>query len=354
MKLLNNVLLIALMVAAGTAVYVYISDPSSVQAQDTDPAAVTTSPVQVARAAIATVIDTVEAVGDLHSNESAVIAPELSGRIVAIGFNEGEEVSRGKALFSLDDAIYQAELAQAQASLELSQTNYARAEELLARSAGSETARDEALAQQRVDEASLALAQARLEKMTIRAPFDGVVGLRTVSQGDYVVPGQKIVVLVDTDPIKVDFRIPEIYLSELRAGQKIQVTVDALPGETFEGEVYAIDPVIDVNGRAIRLRALVTNRDGRLRPGLFARVDVNVDTRENAVLIDESALIARANGKFVYQVQAGRAQLTKVELGLRRPGQIEIVDGLAPDAVVVTAGHERLEDGAPVEIVGRS
>lgn len=354
MKLLHNALLIGLIVVAGTVVYVYSLDAPNAQARDAESAPAGASPVQVGRAEIATVIDTVEAVGDLRANESAVIAPELSGRIVAIRFKEGEEVFRSEALLFLNDAIYQAERAQAQASLELSQANYERAEELLARSAGSETARDEALARQRVDEASLALAQARLEKMTIRAPFDGVVGLRTVSQGDYVVPGQKIVVLVDTDPIKVDFRIPEIYLSELRVGQKIQVNVDALPGETFEGEVYAIDPVIDVNGRAIRLRARVPNRDGRLRPGLFARVDVNVDTRENAVLIDEAALIARENGKFVYQVQAGRARLTKVRLGLRRPGQIEIVDGLAPDAMVVTAGHERLEDGALVEIVGRS
>jgi membrane fusion protein, multidrug efflux system len=354
MKLLDNALLISLIAAAGAAIYVYVSDAQTAQAQDPPSSTAAAAPVRVAQAELATLIDTVEAVGDLRANEAAAISPEIAGRIASIEFQEGEPVEAGAPLLRLDDEIYQAEVAQAQASLELSRNNYERAEELLARGAGSVTARDEALAQQSVDEAELALAQARLAKMTIRAPFDGMIGLRSVSVGDYVTPGQVIVTLVDTDPIKVDFRIPEIYLAELHKGQAIEMSVDALPGESFEGEVYAIDPVIDINGRAIELRALIPNPDGRLQPGLFARVDVNVDTREDAVLVDESALIAREHGQFVYQVQDGRARLTRVRVGLRRPGQVEITDGLAPDAVVVTAGHERLEDGMPVDIAERS
>ena len=225
---------------------------------------------------------------------------------------------------------------------------------MLARNAGSIRARDEALARQRVDEARLALAETRLAKLTVTAPFNGIIGLRTVSVGDYVVPGQNIVTLVDTNPIKVDFRLPEIYLSMLGEGQKIDVSVDAFPGETFTGRIYAIDPVIDINGRAVQLRARISNPRNRLRPGLFVRINVNVNRREGTVLIDESALITRENGTFVYYIEDGRARLTQVRLGVRRSGEVEVISGLASDAIVVTAGHQRLSNGSLVEIVERS
>lgn len=347
MNALKKTMLTALM-----AMFVYALEPQDVHAQPT-PSSSTGFPVVVTKAQRATVVEHIEAVGSLRANESTVISPELSGRIEGIAFQEGQHVIVGERLLSLDGELYQAEVAQARASLELSKANYERAKELLARRAGSVTARDEALAQRRVDEARLALAETRLAKMTITAPFNGIIGLRAVSLGDYVVPGQHIVTLVDTNPIKVDFRLPEIYLSALREGQKIKVNIDALPGETFTGKVYAIDPVIDINGRAVQLRARLANPGGRLQPGLFARVDLAVDWRRDAVVIDESALVARETGEFVYQIETGRARLMPVTVGVRRVGEVEIVEGLAPGATVVIAGHQRLDDDSRVKIVER-
>src|SRR5690606_6629421 len=155
------------------------------------------------------------------------------------------------------------------------------------------------------------------------------------------------------DPIKVDFRVPELVLSSLRAGQAIRVTVDALPGETFEGEIFVIDPIVDENGRAVRLRARIPNPDRVLKPGLFARVRIVIDRRENAVLVPESAVFAEGRQRFVYRVVDGRAALTPIELGHRRPGEVEVVAGLAAGDVVVTAGHQQIRDGARVEVINR-
>lgn len=353
MNALGNGILAALMVPALIAMFVNGLEPHDAYAQ-TAPSSPLVSPVVVTEAQRATVVEHLEAIGSLRANESTVISPELSGRIENIAFREGQRVMAGENLLSLDSALYQAEVAKARASLELSQANYERAKELLARNAGSIRARDEALARQRVDEARLALAETRLAKLTLTAPFNGSIGLRTVSVGDYVVPGQDIVTLVDTNPIKVDFRLPEIYLSALDEGQKIDVSVDAFPGETFTGQIYAIDPVIDINGRAVQLRARISNPRNRLRPGLFVRINVNVNRREDTVLIDESALITRENGTFVYCIEDGHARLTQVRLGVRRSGEVEVISGLASDAIVVTAGHQRLNNGSLVEIVERS
>ncbi|MGH8706988.1 MAG: efflux RND transporter periplasmic adaptor subunit, partial [Burkholderiales bacterium] len=199
-------------------------------------------------------------------------------------------------------------------------------------------------------EAGVALAQARLQKATLKAPLSGVVGLRSVSVGAYVTPGERIVELADIDPIKVDFRVPELSLSALRPGQPIRVTVDALPGKSFDGEIDAIDPIVDVSGRAVRLRARIPNARGELSPGLFARVQIVLERRENSVLVRESAVFAEGRKRFVYRVIEGRAVLTEVELGQRRPGEVEIFKGLRRGDIVVTAGHQQIRDGAPVDV----
>ena len=213
---------------------------------------------------------------------------------------------------------------------------------------GTLRARDEAVAAYQAAHANVALAKARLEKATITAPLSGVIGVRSVSVGAYVSPGQRIVELADVDPIKVDFRVPELALPSLRVGQGVRVSVDARPGETFEGEIYVIDPIVDANGRAIRLRARIANPDGKLSPGLFARVQIQIDRRENALLIPESAIFADGQARYVYRVVEGRAVQTEIELGQRRPGEVEVLAGLDREAIVITAGHQQIRDGARV------
>ena len=200
-------------------------------------------------------------------------------------------------------------------------------------------------------EAAVALAEARLQKMTIRAPLSGVIGLRSVSVGAYVTPGQAIVELADIDPLKLEFRVPELALPSLRQGQPLRVTVDALPGRSYEGTIDAIDPIVDASGRAIRMRARIPNPSGELSPGLFARVALIVDRRENAILVPESAVFAQGRQHYVYRVVDRHARLTGVELGTRRPGLVEVRSGLDRDDLVVSAGHQQLRDGGRVDIL---
>lgn len=308
------------------------------------------SPVEIAAVEIARVEDRVEALGTLAANESVVIAPEIAGRVTRLGFREGERVEQGQMLVELDSAIPAVELRQAQADLDLARDTFERTRQLAQRGTGTQVALEQATAQLAVSEAKVALARARLEKTTITAPFEGLVGLREVGVGDYVTVGQRLITLTDIDPIRVDFRVPERLLGRVQAGQEIEVTVDAVPGRTFAGRIYALDPVIDVNGRALRLRAEIPNADGALKPGLFARVAVVVDTREDAMLIPESAIVPEGSGAAVYVVEGGKARLTRVQTGKRLQGKVEITQGLSRDAHVVTAGQVRLRDGAPVEI----
>lgn len=308
-------------------------------------------PVETAPARTAKSSADIRAVGSLRSDESVVIAPEIAGRIAEITFKEGEEVKAGDVLIRLDGALARAAVADAEARLELAKSNYDRATELADRGSGTERARDEATAAHEFARVALELARVRLEKLTIRAPFSGVVGLRAVSIGAFVNVGAELVSLEKIDTLKVDFKVPEIFLPLISDGQAIEVTVDALPDRNFTGKIYAIAPQVDVNGRALHLRARISNEDRALRPGLFARITIKGIAEEDVVVVPESAIVPRGGETFVYRIEDGKAMELKVRLGERKGGLVEIVEGLSPDAIVVTAGHQRLRDGATVEVV---
>ncbi len=171
-----------------------------------------------------------------------------------------------------------------------------------------------------------------------------------MSVGDYVKEGQDIVNLEEIDPLKVDFRIPEVFLSQVKTGQVLQITMDALPDRTWPGKVFAINPLIDANGRAIAIRALVPNADGKLRPGMFARVRLLTSEERDSLMIPEESLFPVGDDKYVYKVVDGRAQRQKIEIGQRREGKVEILGGLTPQDTVVTAGVVKLRDGAAVRV----
>lgn len=316
-----------------------------------EPAPKRAAAVETAPATTGVVVDDIAVVGSLQPSESVVIQPEIAGRIVRFGFQDGSRVREGGVLVELDPAILRAELSKARSDLALARSNSDRASQLASQGTGTLRARDEATAVLQAAQANLELAQTRLERTEIRAPFSGVVGLRQFSVGAYVAPGDGIVELAAVDPVRVDFRVPELFLSSIRNGQKIAVTADALPGRTFDGTIYAIHPIVDENGRALRLRAALPNPEGTLHPGLFVRIRVVVEERTNAVLVPEAAVFPVERKTYVYRVVDGRAVLTEVRLGRRKPGQVEIASGLAAGQVVVTAGHQRLSDGVAVEVV---
>ena len=350
-KLLVQVLVAAAMLAAagGAWWFFYFEQPQAEGAPGPAAQGAMAVPVETAPVQVGPIQRRLTAVGSLRSNESVIVRPEVAGRIAEIRFDEGERVTKGQPLVVLDDSIYRAEVEEVQASLELSRANHERAIDLLQRGAGTTKARDEALARLRADEAALQLAKAHLDKMVIAAPFEGVVGLRKVSVGDFVNVGQDMVNLEQIDPLKADFRVAEVYLGAVRPGQRIELGVDAFPGETFAGEVYAIDPLIDESGRSVVLRARLPNPDDRLRPGLFARVTLVLNERNDAIQVPEQALVPQGQDQFVFRVVDGKAALTRVEVGIRREGMVEITEGLGPEDEVVTAGQLKVRDGAPVK-----
>lgn len=316
----------------------------------TDPAAAKPQglPVETVQVATAPLQNEITATGTLYSNEAVVIATEISGKVTQIAFSEGQKVAAGQTLLQLDQSILSAERDRAEASFSLSDANIKRAELLLQEQAISERERDEAYAQWRLDEANLRLAEAQLAKTVIKAPFSGILGLRWVSIGEYLQPGKAIVNLDDIDPIKVDFRVPEVFAYQLKTGQKIKMSVDAVPGETFTGVVYAIDPQVDVNGRSVLLRAKVAQHDGPLRPGMFARVTLVLEERPNALMIPEEALIPKGDKQLVFKVVEGKVVAATVTTGLRNKGQVEILQGLAVGETVITAGQIKVRPGMPV------
>lgn len=288
------------------------------------------------------------AVGSLKANESVIVRPEIAGRISRIGFEEGQRVARGAALFELDDSVFLAEVAQAQANLVLSSSNAKRSKELFDRGLISAADRDSVRAAQELNEASLRLARAQAAKTVLIAPFTGNAGLRGAAVGDYVNPGQDLVVLEDLDRVKLEFRLPELALPDVEVGQSVEVHLDAYPGETFKAQLYALDSRVADDTRSIGARALLDNPDGRLRPGMFARVNLVVSRKEDALLIPEQALLARGGKSFVYTVDQGKAVETEVQLGQRQPGEVEILKGLSAGQVVVTSGLQRIGNGAAV------
>ena len=290
------------------------------------------------------------AVGSLRSDESVTIRPEVAGRISEIGFREGQRVEKGAMLVRFDISVQRAELEQADANLGLSRSRLERSRDLFTKGFISTQARDEAESNFKVAQANFDLSKARLTKLEIKAPFSGIVGLRLVSIGDYVKDGQDIVNLEEIDPLKVDFRIPELYLKQVATGQLLQISLDAFPGQTFQGKVFAINPLVVTNGRSIVIRAMVRNTEARLRPGMFARVRLLFSEERDSVAVPEQSIIPVGDDHYLFKVVDGRAQRFKVEIGQRREGKVEILQGVAVGDMVVTAGQLKLRDGNTVKI----
>ena len=286
--------------------------------------------------------------GSLRSDESVMIRPEIEGRLAALHFREGQAVAAGTLLVSLDVAIARAERAQAQANLNLAEKNHQRAQMLFKRGASNAQALDEASAQQQAARASLALAQARLDKTRIHAPHDGVLGLRHVSPGDYLSAGQDIVNLEVLDPLKVDFRIPQKAVRQIRLQQSIEISLDAYPGERFSGEIYAINPRLDEAGRSQAIRAHIDNADGRLNPGQFVKVSVILAERPEALVIPEEAVMPVGERLLVNLVVDGKVEVREVKLGKRTAGRVEVREGLVGDETLISAGWQKVRAGMAV------
>ena len=314
--------------------------------------------VEVARVELARLVDDSRAVGSLRSRRGVVLRPEISGRITQLNFTDGQRVKKGQLLVQFDDQLPQAQIQQSQAELSIARANHQRNQELVAKNFISQRSLDESAANLQVAQAKLALARATAARLKILAPFDGIAGIRQVNVGDYLKDGADIVNIEDIDALFVDFRLPERYQGKVRRGQTALLDIDALPGQRYTAQIQAIDPLIDANGRSVGVRGCIDNRALQLRPGMFARVTTVFGVRDNASVIPEEAMVPQSGKQFVIKLLEGPSDATRttqrveVKVGLRSPGKVEILQGLAPGDTVVRTGQQRIQkDGTVVTVV---
>ncbi len=302
--------------------------------------------------------DEAQAVGNLRSRQSVVLRPEVSGRVTQLNFRDGERVRKGQLLVQFDDQLQLAQVKQSKAELSIAMANHKRNQELVEQNFISKRSVDESAANLEVAQAKLALSEATASRLKVLAPFDGIAGIRLVSQGDYLKDGSDIVNIEDIEAVYVDFRLPERFQTKVKKGQRATVDIDALPGRKFTALIQAIDPLLDANGRSVAVRGCIDNRQLQLRPGMFARVSAVFGVREQAKVVPEEAIVPQGPRLFVIKAVAGPepdtkiSQRVEVKVGIRRPGKVEILEGLSEDDIVVTAGQQRLQkDGSALRVL---
>ncbi len=290
-------------------------------------------------------------VGSLAADEAIEVKNQIAGLIEQIGFDEGQSVKKGQMLFMIDAKKLNASLTQAEANANLAQTTFDRLESLISAGAISQQEFDQAQSDLAAKKAEVDLIRAQLNESVITAAFDGMMGERLVSVGQYVDQGTLLTYLISQDPIKAEFRVPERFLGQLKEDQIVQVTVAAYPDEIFEGEVYFIAPQIDEQTRTALVKARIPNPDGKLRRGMFANLNLIVSVRALALTIPEIALIPKGEEIFVFVVDSeSKAQMKPVRVGLRLAGKAEIVQGLSAGENVIVEGFQKVGPGSPVTI----
>jgi membrane fusion protein (multidrug efflux system) len=309
------------------------------------PATVVTETIE-----LQSIIDEIEALGTARANESVEIQPRIASLVERVFFEEGQLVEAGDLLVQLENSEIKAGLALAEAALSESRSLYNRSRSLADTQAISASSLEQLLAQVQVNEAQVEAARARLDNTIIRAPFAGRIGLRRVSPGSFVNTDTVITTLDDVSRIKLDFTVPETFLTVLTEGMRIQAHSLVYPGHVFEGTVDSIDTRLDPVSRAVQVRALIPNREDLLKPGMFMSVDLKRD-RGRMVVAPEQAIVPEGSNQYVFVVADGVAERRLVELGRRIPGLVVIEDGLAPGEEVITEGTHKVRDGSPVATV---
>ncbi len=294
--------------------------------------------------------DQIQATGTMSAFQGIMLKPDVSGHITQIFFKDGQDIQAGQPVVQIYPDIIAAELKQAESALELAKLDFARGAELYKKRVISKQDYDELTSTLEQDAAKVSQYKAELDQHNITAPFSGRLGLRQFDLGDLVTVGQDLVNLQQTDPIRVEFVIPQIYLGELALGQKVAVVPSSVKKQTYVGEVYAFDSAVNVSTRSLAARAKVPNKDGKLIPGTFVEVTLFAGEKKPVVVVPQTAVEYSPEGDYVYLVENNKAVKTSVKLGMRREDSIVITSGVNPGQVVVTAGQIKLVNGAPVKV----
>lgn len=308
--------------------------------------------VVVAEAKVQRVVESLSRVADVQADEMIEIKAEAEGIVREILFEEGQKVEKGHVLVRLDQTKFEANLAQIDANFRLAQSNFERSKQLFQDKLISQQEFDQAASTYKAVEASLDFNKRQLQDAVIFAPFDGVMGSRQISPGQLISKNTIVSWLIDSDPVKVEFHIPERFVGQVRVKQQIEVTVEAYPDKRFRGEVFFVSPYVDPINRTALVKAEIPNPDLQLKPGMFANLDLTLTVRESATVIPEAAItqVLTNEQAMVFAVVNGNAEMRKIKTGVRLVGAIEVREGLQPGEKVVVEGLQKVIPGAPVRI----
>jgi membrane fusion protein (multidrug efflux system) len=287
--------------------------------------------------------------GSIEANEQVDIRSEVSGIVEGIYFKEGSNVSKGQLLFKVNDLELRAQLAQAKTKEGLASENERRAKLLLQKEALSQEEYDIARADYKLAQAQIQLIQAQIAKTSVKAPFSGKIGLRSISQGTYITPSILVAKLVNIGKLKITFSVPEKYANQIKMNSNLSFTVTE-SSQSYLAKVYAIEPEVQVATRTLQVRALAENKDGKLLPGTFANVELPLDIIKDAIVIPTEAIVPVQDGKKVFISNQGKAKEILVETTTRTDASILVLSGLKVGDTVLTSGVMSLKEDTPVKV----
>lgn len=309
------------------------------------------STVILAKPEAGVMVESLTIAGSLNANQSALISAEIAGIIEKVGVSDGQTVNAGDLLFAINQATLSANQKRAEANVQLRLEEKKRVESLFSRKVVSQNDVDKATAELLTAEADLDYAKAQMAKSQVRAPFNGVVGIRQVNKGAYVQEGTPLIQLVELNPLVLDFAAPETVLATLDVGQDVDVFIPALQ-QSLLARISAIEPQLNAVSRSVRIRASVDNDSGKLRPGLFARVSLPIRQVENILWVPEGALFYQGDSKLIMISDEGKSLRKEVQIAGFDKGRVAVVSGIAANDDVVVAGHHKMPfDGMPMMTV---
>lgn len=293
--------------------------------------------------------NTIRVTGTIIANESVDLKSEISGKVSKIYFREGQRVKKGDLLLKINDDDLRANLEKLKYTKKLYEDSEYRQRKLLEREAISQEEYDQALNLLNTTSAEIKLQEVQISKSEIRAPFDGIIGLRSISEGSYITPSSQIANLYNIEPVKIEFSVAEKYSGMINVGDKVRFSTESAP-EVFTGNVYAIEPQIDQSTRTLKIRAIAPNREHKLLPGHFARIELVLESMPDAIMVPTESLIPELSGHKLYVARKGKAEAVNVKTGIRTDREVQILEGIVRSDTVLTSGLLQLRPGMEVSL----
>ncbi|HWY37868.1 MAG TPA: efflux RND transporter periplasmic adaptor subunit [Bacteroidia bacterium] len=350
MKAKTIVILVVVIAVLAAIKIIFLSPKQQQGGQQQGNKQVPAVPVTVVIVKSATVENKITVSGNILANEEAMLKSETAGKMISLEVNEGAEVQKGQLIAKINDATLQAQLKKAKVQQKLAQEKEQRLKQLLAVKGISQDEYDVALTALNSANADIDLLNAQIMETEVRAPFNGIIGLKNISEGNYINTSDIIASIQQIDPVKTDFSVPEKYTSMVHVNDTVLITVEGTKKQ-YKGKVYAIDPKIDANTRSLKVRAICHNNKRDIFPGSYAQVDLILRS-ENSVIVPTMAVIPDLRGQKTYVVRNGKAEMITIETGSRTDATIEVTKGLKNGDTLVTGGILSLKNGSPVKIQG--